>query len=282
MIIMTNLSKTLLFLFGVAMIEVHGIDDGIPESRSKEIVSKIDSIVAEVVAEESANNADATGEELTLNRGEREAEPGLKKLLKKLFKKSKRNAEPEAEAQFQTCVGSQCNQNNLGSPFGAFGGFGPAAQPLGFGFGGFSGVQQNCLGSQCNQNNVFGKRKREIAEAVDRLATDILNEEAKQVAKREAEARIANCVGSQCNQNNLGVGAFNFNPFNFGVGAQQNCVGSQCNQNNLFGRRKREIADAVNQLAEDMLVEEINHVVQKEAEGQRKRREIVASILEGF
>merc|ERR1711915_673034 len=239
----------------------------------KEIVSKIDSIVAEVVAEESSNNkVEATGEDLTLNREGREAEPGLKKLLKKLFKKSKRNAEPEAEAQFQSCVGSQCNQNNLGSPFGAFGGFGPAAQPLGFGFGGFSGAQQNCLGSQCNQNNVFGKRKREIAEAVDRLATDILNEEAKQVAKREADAQFLNCVGSQCNQNNLGI--------NFG--AVNNCIGSQCNTNNFFGRRKREIADAVNQLAEDMLVEEISHVVQKEAEGQRKKREIVASILEEF
>merc|ERR1719268_306236 len=165
MINMTYFSKTLLFLFGVVTIKVHGIDDGIPESRSKEIASNIDSIVAEVVAEESANNkADATGEELTLNREEREAEPGLKKLLKKLFKKSKRNAEPEAEAQFQSCVGSQCNQNNLGSPFGAFGGFGPAAQPLGFGFGGFSGAQQNCLGSQCNQTmcsvNGRGKSQR--------------------------------------------------------------------------------------------------------------------------
>merc|ERR1712228_134943 len=107
----------------------------------------------------------------------------------------------------------------------------------------------------------------------------ILNEEAKQVAKREAEAQIQNCAGSQCNQNNLGLGALNLNPFNLGVGAQQNCVGSQ---SNLFGRRKREIADAVNQLAEDMIVEEINHAVLQEAEGQRKRREIVASILEGF
>jgi len=276
---MTNASQTLLFLFGVVIIKVHGTDDGILESRSKEIVSKIDTIVAEVVAEESASKkADANGEELTLNREEREAEPGLKKLLKKLFKKSKRNAEPEAEAQFQSCVGSQCNQNNLGSPFGAFGGFGPAAQPLGFGFGGFSGAQQNCLGSQCNQNNVFGKRKREIAEAVDKLATDILNEEAKQVAKREADAQLFNCVGSQCNQNNLG---FNFGAVN-NFGPVNNCIGSQCNTNNFFGRRKREIADAVNQLAEDMLVEEINHVVQKEAEGQRKKREIVASILEEF
>merc|ERR1712126_345600 len=233
-------------------------------------------------AEENSNDkADANGEELTLNREEREAEPGLKKLLKKLVKKSKRNAEPEA--QFQTCVGSQCNQNNLGSSFGVFG---LGARPLGgfpgAGFGGFSGAQQTCVGSQCNQNNLFGKRKREIAEAVDRLATDILNEEAKQVAKREAEAQIQNCEGSQCNQNNLGLGVLNLNPFNFGVGAQQNCVGSQCNQNNLIGRRKREIADAVNQLAEDMLVEEINHAVHKEAEEQRKRREIVASILEGL
>merc|ERR1719334_160160 len=241
-------------------------------------------MVAEVVAEENSNDkADATGEELTLNREEREAEPGLKKLLKKLVKKSKRNAEPEA--QFQTCVGSQCNQNNLGSSFEAFG---LGARPLGLGgfpgagFGGFSGAQQTCVGSQCNQNNLFGKRKREIAEAVDRLATDILNEEAQQVTKREAEAQIQNCAGSQCNQNNLGLGVLNLNPFNFGVGAQQNCVGSQCNQNNLFGRRKREIADAVNQLAEDMLVEELNDAVHIEAKGQRKRREIVASILEGL
>merc|ERR1712228_800506 len=268
MINMNNISTTLLVFLGVAMFKVHGIDDGI-----------LDSMVAEVVAEESGNNkADATGEELILNREEREAEPGLKKLLKKLFKKSKRNADPEAEAQFQSCDGSQCNQNNLGSPFGAFGGFGPAAQPLGFGFGGFSGAQQNCLGSQCNQNNVFGKRKREIAEAVDKLATDILNEEAKQVAKREADAQFLNCVGSQCNQNNLGI---NFGAVN-NFGPVNNCIGSQCNTNNFFGRRKKEIADAVNQLAEDMLVEEINHVVQKEAEGQRKKREIVASILEEF
>merc|ERR1712126_418752 len=235
-------------------------------------------------AEENSNDkADATGEKLTLNREEREAEPGLKKLLKKLVKKTKRNAEPEA--QFQTCVGSQCNQNNLGSSFGAFG---LGARPLGLGgfpgagFGGFSGAQQTCVGSQCNQNNLFGKRKREIAEAVDRLATDILNEEAQQVTKREAEGQIATCIGSLCNQNNLGLGAVNPYPFNFGIGAQQNCVGSQCNQNNIFARRKREIAEAVNQLAEDILVEKINDAVRKEAEGQRRRREIVASILEGF
>merc|ERR1712098_838099 len=211
-----------LFFFVVVVIQVHGIDDGILETRGKEIASVIDSMVAEVVLEDSANNKiDATGEELTLKREEREAEPGLKKLLKKLFKKSKRNAEPEA--QFQSCVGSQCNQNNLGSSFGAFGGFGSAARPLGFGFGGFSGAQQNCLGSQCNQNNVFGKRKREIAEAVDRLATDILNEEAKQVAKREAEAQIQNCAGSQCNQNNLGLGVLNLNPFNWSGSSAKLC-----------------------------------------------------------
>merc|ERR1719175_480523 len=258
---MTNNISILLFLVGVGIIKVHGTDD-ILESRSKEIVSKIDSMIAEVVLEDSANNnIDAIGEDSTLNREEREAEPGLKKLLKKLVKKSKRNAEPEA--QFRSCVGSQCNQNNLGSRFGTFGG--SVAQPLGF--GGFSGAQQNCFGSQCNQNNVFGKRKREIADAVDRLATDILNEEAKQLAKREAEAQIQNCAGSQCNQNNLGLGAPILNPFI----VEAHCVGSKCNQNNLFGRRKREIADAVNQLAEDMLVEELNHAVHKEAEGQRKR-----------
>merc|ERR1712126_597557 len=145
-------------------------------------------------AEENSNDkADANGEELTLNREEREAEPGLKKLLKKLVKKSKRNAEPEA--QFQSCVGSQCNQNNLGSSFGAFGGFGSAAQPFGFGFGGFSGAQQNSFGSQCNQNNVLGKRKREIVEAVDRLATDILNEEASRWRKEKLKLKFKTVQG---------------------------------------------------------------------------------------
>jgi len=262
---MINTSKSFLFFFGIVASRVNGIDGSSLESGSDDIdgvidtlSSKIDSMVAEVVSEENSNDkADVTGEELTLNREEREAEPGLKKLLKKLVKISKRNAEPEA--QFQAVLGQ-------GRPL-ELGGF-PGA-----GFGGFSGAQQTCV--QCDQNDLFGKRKREIAEAVDRLATDILNEEAQQVTKREAEAQIQNCDGSLCNQNNLGLGAVV-------IPWVQNCVGSQCNQNNLFARRRREIAEAVNQLAEDMLVEEINDAVRKDAEGQRRRREIVASILEVF
>merc|ERR1711962_981539 len=61
----------------------------------------------------------------------------------------------------QNCLGSRCNQNNLGG--GGFGGFRGGFGGYGGGFGGFGqnfGHAQNCVGSQCNQNN-FGKKKRE-------------------------------------------------------------------------------------------------------------------------
>jgi len=64
----------------------------------------------------------------------------------------------------QNCLGSRCNQNNLGG--GGFGGFRGGFGGYGGGFGGFGGFgqnfghAQNCVGSQCNQNN-FGKKKRE-------------------------------------------------------------------------------------------------------------------------
>merc|ERR1719500_1774351 len=50
----------------------------------------------------------------------------------------------------------------------------------------------------------------------------------------------------------------------------QNCVGSHCNQNN-FLRRKREIVDAINSLAEDVLQAE---------KAERRKREVVAKLLE--
>merc|ERR1712112_538483 len=75
---------------------------------------------------------------------------------------------------------------------------------------------QTCVGSSCNQNN-FGRKKRQIAEAIDALTTEVLEDENEAVAKakRDAEAQSQNCFG-----------------------------GSGCNQNN-FGRRKREVIAAL-------------------------------------
>merc|ERR1719312_2472305 len=109
----------------------------------------------------------------------------------------------------------------------------------------FGFASQNCLGSNCNQNNVFGRRrrqvledilaeveekeiakhnevvriKREIADMLNSLTMDVLEQEAKEEEavvveddvhtqeKREAEAdpqlAISNCLGSNCNTNNF-------------------------------------------------------------------------------
>merc|ERR1712098_478462 len=67
----------------------------------------------------------------------------------------------------QNCLGSRCNQNNLGG--GGFGGFGGGFGSFG-GFGQNFGHAQNCVGSQCNQNN-FGKKKREVP--LDRITDNL-------------------------------------------------------------------------------------------------------------
>merc|ERR1712000_796429 len=138
----------------------------------------------------------------------------------------------KAKRQVQTCVGSSCNQNNFGRkkrqiaeaihaltvdvlesedhPDGAV--TDEVVEPV-------SKVKrqvQTCVGSSCNQNN-FGRKKRQIAEAIDALTADVLEDENEAVAKakRDAEAQSQNCFG-----------------------------GSGCNQNN-FGRRKREVIAAL-------------------------------------
>ena len=76
-------------------------------------------------------------------------------------------AKREAEAQFvgftasQNCVGSLCNQNNLGQAGAQFGGFTAA---------------QNCVGALCNQNN-FGRKKRQIAEMIESLTKEVMEDE---------------------------------------------------------------------------------------------------------
>merc|ERR1719312_597463 len=185
----------------------------------------------------------------------------------------------------------------------------------------FGFASQNCLGSNCNQNNVFGRRrrqvledilaeveekeiakhnevvriKREIADMLNSLTMDVLEQEAKEEAvvvehdvhtqeKRDAEADpqfgIQNCVGSNCNQNNL-----------FGRKKREiaetieslvheqvkreaeadpqlaisNCVGSNCNTNNFFGRFKRETLDLIKSVAKELLeAEEEDATVENE------------------
>merc|ERR1712090_23772 len=95
-------------------------------------------------------------------------------------------------------------------------------------FGGFSATQ-NCVGSLCNQNN-FGRKKRQIAEMIESLTKEVMEEENSDVVEetpvdretREAEAEPQ-------------FGSFT---------ASQNCLGSSCNQNN-FGRKKREVIAAL-------------------------------------
>jgi len=141
-------------------------------------------------------------------------------------------------AQVQNCQGSDCTQNNLGPiapgqvaapgpvPFPAGFPFAPgfpftAGSPFapGFPFGGAgapgaggAGAQvQNCQGSECTQNNL-GRKKRQIADAINALTAEVLEAEDKAVAedavdsvsKRDADAQFQNCFGSACNQNNFG------------------------------------------------------------------------------
>merc|ERR1719504_642422 len=154
----------------------------------------------------------------------------------------------------QSCSGSHCGQNNVGSPAGP--------------------VAQNCQGSHCVQNNV-GRRKREIvAEILTQAVEEVGRQERSAPAgtghggahhqpphheqpphhnespqhhessehhKRSADPQISqNCAGSHCNQNNLAGGLAGFST-GFFPSIAQNCVGSACNQNNVLGRKKREV-----------------------------------------
>ena len=128
------------------------------------------------------------------------------------------------EAQTQSCVGSQCSQNNLNlSPFTAgqglqtFQGFGPFG---GFGFG---------LGGQGGYRGGYGGG----------LGGGFVGQQ------------VQNCVGSQCQQNNRNVGAGGSALLM--TSQTQNCLGSQCQQNNqnipaglaAFGRKKRSTEEGV-------------------------------------
>merc|ERR1712098_265705 len=129
-------------------------------------------------------------------------------------------------------------------------------------------ASQNCLGSNCNQNNVFGRRRRQVLE-------DILAEvEEKEVSKRNEVVRIKREIADMLNSLTLDVleqEAKNEEVVvveddvhtqakrdaeadpQFGI---QNCVSSNCNQNNLFGRKKREIAETIESLVHEQVKRE--------------------------
>jgi len=119
-------------------------------------------------------------------------------------------------AQVQNCEGSTCNQNNVGRKKRQIAEAIHAlavdvleaedeavtddvVEPISKA----KRQVQNCVGSSCNQNN-FGRKKRQIAEAIDALTTEVLEDEAISKAKRDADAQSQNCFGSSCNQNNFG------------------------------------------------------------------------------
>merc|ERR1711872_1078029 len=120
----------------------------------------------------------------------------------------------------------------------------------------FGFASQNCLGSNCNQNNLFGRRRRQVLE-------DILAEvEEKEVAKHNEVVRIKREIADMLNSLTIDVleqeGKKEEVVVEDDVYTQakrdaeadpqfafQNCVGSNCNQNNLFGRKKREIAETI-------------------------------------
>merc|ERR1712034_208911 len=160
----------------------------------------------------------------------------------------------------QNCSGAHCSQNNA----------------AGGNTGTHISISQNCQTAACVQNNI-GRRKREIAKAVLALTEDTLKAEKKEIQKREADALTItqNCAGGQCGQNNV-VGG------NAGAGTSisQNCQTAACVQNNILGRRKREIVDAINSLTEEVLEAE-KQKIQKKAGGYgRRKREVVAKLLE--
>merc|ERR1711942_226384 len=145
------------------------------------------------------------------------------------------------------------------------------------------------------KHNEVVRIKREIADMLNSLTMDVLEQEAKEEsvvvvhdvhtqAKRDAEADpqfgIQNCVGSNCNQNNI-----------FGSKKREiaetietlvheqvkreaeadpqlaisNCVGSNCNTNNFFGRFKRETLELIKSVAKELLeAEEEDATVQNE------------------
>jgi len=179
----------------------------------------------------------------------------------------------------QNCAGgSQCGQNNAGSPAGP--------------------VAQNCVGAACEQNNI-GRRKREImaeilADAVEAVGrqersapaghhghpANVQHQESPQHRgsshlKRSADPQhiSQNCAGSHCNQHNIATGLGSAGHAGFSAGffpsIAQNCVGSACNQNNVLGRRKREV------LAH--LIEEARKIAEEEVEAEeavsRRKRE---------
>ena len=106
--------------------------------------------------------------------------------------------------------------------------------------GGFGGATQNCAGSLCNQNN-FGKRKREVVSK--------LIEEAHKIAEEQVEAERQEAEAQELH--------------------------SQEKRDAQYSRKKREIVDAINALAEEALQVE----KQEEAEAiEIQKREADAQV----
>merc|ERR1712126_36546 len=112
----------------------------------------------------------------------------------------------DSSPQIQNCVGSQCNQNNIG------GGFTNKFRP-------FQRIRQFCVGGLCNQNNVRGSAG----------------------GSGTFRANGQFCVGSQCRQNSdRGLVTASGAGFGRFRGNRQFCVGGQCSRNYF---KKRALPD---------------------------------------
>merc|ERR1711862_1058483 len=89
------------------------------------------------------------------------------------------------------------------------------------------------------KHNEVVRIKREIADMLNSLTMDVLEQE----AKEEEAVVVEDDVHTQEKRD------AEADP-QFGI---QNCVSSNCNQNNLFGRKKREIAETIESLVHELL-----------------------------
>ena len=174
------------------------------------------------------------------------------------------SSKEKREAQSQTCVGSQCSQNNLNqSPFTTghgiqtFQGFGPFGG-FGLGLGGHGGYRGGYGGGYGGGGGGLGGFVGQ---------------------------QLQNCVGSQCQQNNRNVGGAGGGGSALLMTSQtQNCLGSQCQQTNqnvpaglAFGRKKRATGEEEEEGATNVPVDKrrnltVRKISSEDEEGERKKR----------
>merc|ERR1711872_508842 len=111
----------------------------------------------------------------------------------------------------------------------------------------FGFASQNCLGSNCNQNNLFGRRRRQVLE-------DILAEvEEKELAKHNEVVRIKREIADMLNSLTIDVLEQEAKKEEAVVVEEDVHTQAKRDANNLFGRKKREIAETIESLVHEQV-----------------------------